>query len=663
MQMGKPYDSEEGFAVTAAVNAIMGGEAYATSAEMAKVHGAFERYDANKEHMLRVIRNHRKAAYSSDNAEYEGLTVFPMKFRDSLVDEELKSAARAAWDYALILGNEYGYRNGHVTCIAPTGTSGLVMDCDTTGIEPDFALVKFKKLVGGGYFKIVNQSIEPALKQLGYPQDQIQAIIDYNVGKQSLEGAPHINKQSLAKMGFGDEEFAAVEAVLPTVFELKYAFSKWTLGEDFCQETLGLSEEQLNDPSLNILAELGFSQEQIEEADEYVCGTMTIEGAPFLKQEHYAVFDTANKNGKKGERYIAYSGHIKQMAAAQPFISGAISKTINMPEEANLDDISSAYMDSWELMLKATALYRDGSKLSQPLSSTSDSDSVYAKLFDFKEDDDDEPARTDVDAEELQRAMYADSRKPYRRRLPAERHSITHKFDVGGHEGYITVGLYEDGSPGEVFITMSKEGSTLSGITNALSILLSISLQYGVPIEAIVKKFSHVRFEPSGITSNPEIPVAKSLVDYISRWMGLKFLDKDKAKVYHNSDLVEKAYDKGGSNHTVAVPVLSSDQKASGLIKFSKQAEKIDDKKDNSNVVIYKADSEQQHSAYSTDEGVKSSTKVNPGNLADFARKQEQMALKQNNEDAPMCSECGSVTIRNGACYKCLNCGSTTGCS
>lgn len=661
MQMGVPYDSEEGFAINAAVTAIMGGEAYATSAEMAKVLGTFERYEANKEHMLRVMRNHRRAIYSADDSEYEALTIKPMKFKSELVPANIVNAAKAAWDYALVLGQEYGYRNGHVTCLAPTGTSGLVMDCDTTGIEPDFALVKFKKLVGGGYFKIVNQSIEPALKKLGYPQDQIQAIIDYTVGKKSLVGAPGINPESLAAKGFTQKELGALETLMPSVFELKYAFNKWSLGEDFCIKTLGIDKARLDDPKFNMLKELGFTDKEIEAANEYVCGAMTIEGAPFLKQEHYAVFDTANKNGTKGKRYIAYSGHIKQMAAAQPYLSGAISKTINMPEEAVLEDIDTAYMDSWQLMLKATALYRDGSKLSQPLSTGGDNDSVYAKLFNFEEDEIDE---TKMTPEKVSEVIYKEVRKPYRRRMADERHSLTHKFEVAGHEGYITVGLYEDGQPGEIFITMNKEGSTLSGITNSLSLLMSISLQYGVPIETIVRKFSHVRFEPSGPTNNPEIPVAKSIIDYIARWLGLKFLPREKAMLYHTSELVERSYAEGGSNYTLTLPVAPQDKviKTEGLIKFTTptvvaEAEPIKEKEED--VVVYKTESKHEHSSYTAMQDAKP---VSAG-VADFAKMQQQMALKQNNEDAPMCTNCGSVTIRNGACYKCPDCGTTTGCS
>jgi len=655
MQMGLPYDSETGFAVTAAINAIMGGEAYATSAEMAANLGTFNMYPGNKKDFLRVIRNHRRAAYSADNSEYEGLTIKPFKFQSDLVEPYMTRAAREAWDYALFLGEEYGYRNAQVTCIAPTGTTGLLMDCDTTGIEPDFALVKFKKLVGGGYFKIVNQSLEPALKKLGYPSDQIRGIIDYVVGAKTLEGAPYINTDSLKKKGFAEEQLAAIEAVLPSVIELKYAFSKWTIGEEFITKTLGISADKLKDSDFDLLAEMGFSEDQIEAASEFACGTMTVEGAPYLKQEHYAVFDCANKCGTKGTRYIHYLGHLRQMAAAQPFLSGAISKTINLPEEATISDVEKAYIDSWQLMLKATALYRDGSKLSQPLSSVGSSDSVYAKLFNFSED-----AVDEFSIEKVQKAMQIESNRPLRRRLPSERNSITHKFVVGGHEGYVTVGLFEDGTPGEIFMTMSKEGSTLSGIVNALAVSLSLNLQYGVPLETLINTFVNVRFEPNGISNNAEIPLAKSIIDYIGRWLGLKFLPREKAKQYHNAELVDKAYSIQGSNTKLHLPEFASSDDS--VIKFSS-------KDTNSQVLVMQT--EKMEGTYRSDapesiaKGVKAATGSTPtaDSLAAFQKSQQQLANGMNNSSAPMCAECGAITMKNGSCYKCPDCGSTTGCS
>ena len=473
MRQGIPYDSEEGYAMTGAITAILGGESYAASAEMSCILGSFDRYEANKKHMLKVMRNHRRAAYNVSSSEYEELTITPVGIDHSNIkDENLSISAKESWDYALMLGEKYGYRNAQSTVIAPTGTIGLVMDCDTTGIEPDFALVKFKKLVGGGYFKIVNQSVEPALKNLGYTQNQIQEIIGYIVGNATLNNAPYVNTLILRQKGFTEEVLAKIEASLHSAYDLRSVFSKWNLGEEFCKEVLKMNDAQLNDKSFDILNHLGFNNDEIKLAEEFVVGTMTIEGAPHIKDEHLAVFDCANKCGEKGQRFISTNGHLMQMAAAQPFISGAISKTVNLPENATIDDVEEAYVKGWEIMLKANALYRDGSKLSQPLNSNS-ADS-YSKLFIFDD--------VEVESQDLQRVIIQESNKPVRRHLPRDRHSITHKFTVAGHEGYITVGMFEDGQPGEVFITMSHAGSTLSGIMDAFAISLSLNLQYGVPL-------------------------------------------------------------------------------------------------------------------------------------------------------------------------------------
>ena len=639
MQMGLPYDSEEGRAISAAITAILGGEAYATSAELASVLGPFPRYAENRKDMLRVIRNHRHAVYDARPSDYEKLEVIPQGIKEEYCPENMITAARSSWDKALDLGKKYGYRNAQVTVIAPTGTIGLVMDCDTTGVEPDFALVKFKKLVGGGYFKIANQSLRPALRKLAYADEQITEMINYVNGTASLLGAPAINRESLQQKGFGDEQLAAVEAQLHGVFELNFAFNKWSLGEDFCKDGLGLSQEQLNDPQLNVLAAIGFTQEEIAQADEYICGTKTIEGAPQLKAEHYAVFDCANRCGKRGERYIHYLGHIKMMGAVQPFISGAISKTINLPEEATIADFENAYKESWQQMIKANALYRDGSKLSQPLNTGS---GQFDALFDFTD------MEKDLAVEQLQEELTRVIRKPFRRRLPEERHSITHKFSVGGHEGYITVGLYDEGVPGEIFIKMSKEGSTLSGIMDSLALSISLNLQYGVPLEVIVSKFSHTRFDPAGMTTNKEIPLAKSIIDYIARWLAIKFLDQAKASQYHNPELVEMAY-KHGSKLIMRIPKIGEH-----LVDDIDQ-----DVKDPESAIS------QQLKAHATQEYAKQVVGVQEvaETAGALAKLQANLALRQNNEDAPMCGGCGSVMIRNGSCYKCLECGATSGCS
>ncbi len=575
MQAGIPYDSEKGRAICAALSAILTGESYAASAEMAKELGSFPGYEENRQDMLRVIRNHRRATAPSSEianrksqiANYEGLEIPPVEIdttqfsnSDPLLSSTLLHAAQECWDRALALGERHGFRNAQSTVIAPTGTIGLLMDCDTTGVEPDFALVKFKKLAGGGYFKIANQSLEPALRNLGYSNSEIHDILRYVLGTLSLEGAPHVNRATLKRAGFTEDELHKIEERLPAVFELSFAFSPWSVGAQTLAR-LGIAESEWQSPGFNLLHKLGFSRKQIIEASDVICGRGTIEGAPLLKPEHLPVFDCANKCGRIGVRYIPVEGHIRMMAAAQPFISGAISKTINLPNEATVEDIKNSYFLSWKLGLKANALYRDGSKLSQPLNIKSDQD------LDNKTDAEDEDAvnaaREEI-ATEVASAAVAASRttgvspvssdrgtgaspvrsdnissapmppiekiieriveRPLRRRLPDTRNAKTHKFDVQGHEGYITVGLYDDGSPGEVFITMAKEGSTIGGLMDTIATLVSVSLQYGVPVESLVRKFEHVRFEPSGMTRNPEIPMAKSLIDYIFRWLAMEFI-------------------------------------------------------------------------------------------------------------------------------------------
>lgn len=637
MRQGVAYDSERGFAITGALTAIMTGEAYATSAEMAKVLGTFERYNVNKRHMLKVIRNHRRAAYNVPANDYEALTVKPMGISADYSPEYLREAAQVAWDYALMLGERHGYRNAQTTVIAPTGTIGLLMDCDTTGIEPDFALVKFKKLVGGGYFKIVNQSIEPALETLGYSRAQIDEIITYVLGAQTLENSPYINTKTLAQKGFTAKEIGAVEGLLATMMDIRYAFTKWSLGEEFLSKTLKLSAEDID--SGDILGKLGFTDDQIQAANEYICGTSTIEGAPHLKAEHLPVFDCANKCGN-GKRFIAAAGHIKQMAAAQPFITGSISKTINLPEEATFEDVEAAYKLSWELMLKSNALYRDGSKLSQPLN-TANADSALAKLFMF---DEEEQIDETKGVEHVQEMLSIANNTPVRKKLPSERHSITHKFSVGGHKGFITVGLYENGSPGEVFITMDKEGSTLSGIMDGLTYTVSIALQYGVPLESIIKKFVHTRFEPSGMTGNSEIPMAKSLIDYIGRYLALRFLPRERASMYHNSELIDRSYI-SGSNSRVLIPVINgkgyTEVKYNRDAHFSQLAQEL----------------EQGRQVVKTE--VREVETVSTINVAPKFDKKNVV----NDSSAPMCDNCGGGMRRSGSCYVCTECGSTSGCS
>lgn len=671
MKMGLPYDSDEARGVTGALTAIMTGDSYAASAEMAKAVGTFERYEANKEDMLRVIRNHRRVAYSVTPSEYENLSTIPQGIDPSKTPPYLLNAARESWDKALALGEEFGYRNAQVTVIAPTGTIGLVMDCDTTGFEPDFALVKFKKLVGGGYFKIVNQSVEPALTSLGYDEYQVHDILKYVLGSASLTGAPHINRQSLKEKGFTDEKLDAIETQLSSAFSITFLFNQYVLGAEFIESILPGVDYAA--PTFNLLQELGFTQDEIEAANEYICGSMTVEGAPHLKEEHYAVFDCANKCGSKGKRYIAPMGHVRMLAAGQPFISGSISKTVNLPEDASIQEIQDIYMSSWKLGLKCNALYRDGSKLSQPLSTSSDSDDVYSKLFTFDEEgeatDEAEVTPITVSRAVQQEATTAQAITQLlpRRKMPLERVSITHKFEIGGHEGYITASLFEDGTPGEIFLTMNKEGSTLSGIMDAWAISLSLNLQYGVPLQVLINKYSHVRFEPSGMTNNKNIPMAKSIVDYLSRWLALKFLDTDTAKRYHTAELVDRAM---GNGDLKAVDVMKiykhhgpEEVKEQVSVSHSKtvtetitKTRTVEDETDTGELAPVEAKIQEIEQSEIPPARVEVDLEM-------LRKEQAQQAMKQNNEDAPLCPDCGSVMIRNGACYKCLDCGATTGCS
>ncbi|MFT4261411.1 MAG: vitamin B12-dependent ribonucleotide reductase [Candidatus Woesearchaeota archaeon] len=515
MVQGLAYDSDKGRAVAGAISSIMGGESYATSAEIASVKGPFERYPHNKESMMRVMRNHRRAAYNERPSEYEGLTVKPVGINQEVCPSYLASAAKNAWDKAINLGEQHGFRNAQVTVIAPTGTIGLVMDCDTTGVEPDFALVKFKKLAGGGYFKIVNQSVPPALKNLGYSDEEVDKIIKYAIGSGNLKDSPHINIESLKEKGFTDEKISAIEASLPTSFELKYAFTKWTLGDDFLEE-LGFSEEQINNPSLNVLEALGFSKKEITEAEEYICGTMTVEGAPGLKEEHLSVFDCANKCGKKGQRFISVMGHIKMMAAVQPFISGAISKTINMDKDCSIKEVEDAYMDSWKLMIKAVALYRDSSKLSQPLNASSEDE---AELLMLQQEDDIDETITPKQINDL-----AISKQ---RKLPAKRYGFVQGAVVGGQKVYLRTGEYEDGTLGEIFLDTYKEGASYGALLNCFAVAVSKGLQHGVPLSEFVESFTFTRFEPSGmVAGHPSIKSATSILDYVFRVLGYEYLGR-----------------------------------------------------------------------------------------------------------------------------------------
>ncbi len=546
MTSGIPYDSDEGRAICAALTAIMTGVSYATSAEMAAELGAFPEYDKNATSMLRVMRNHRRAAYG-DRDGYEKLSVNPVPLvHADLRQTALGEHAKAAWDRAIELGEEHGFRNAQATVIAPTGTIGLVMDCDTTGIEPDFALVKFKKLAGGGYFKIINAAVPEALRTLGYSEAQIAEIDAYAVGHGNLNQAPGVNPSTLKAKGFTDEKIAQLNGALKQAFDIKFVFNKWTLGEDFMKSALGFTGEQLGDPSFEVLPALGFTKKEIEAANIHVCGAMTLEGAPFLKTEHYAVFDCANPCGKIGKRYLSVESHIRMMAAAQPFISGAISKTINMPNEATVEDAKNAYMLSWKLALKANALYRDGSKLSQPLN---------ASLIADNDDEEDEAVETLVAQPAAARAAQVTERIVERivervvrdrEKLPNRRKGYTQKAIVGGHKVYLRTGEFDDGRLGEIFIDMHKEGAAFRAMMNNFAIAISLGLQYGVPLDEYVEAFTFTKFEPAGmVVGNDAIKNATSILDYVFRELAVSYLERRDLAHVDTSDFSNTALGRG----------------------------------------------------------------------------------------------------------------------
>ena len=707
MQMGIPYNSQSGFAIAGALTAILGGESYAASAEMAGEQKPFPRYEPNREHMLRVIRNHRRAAYNEST--YEGLSVKPVGIDPDECPSDMLKAAREAWDKALDLGEKHGFRNAQVTVLAPTGTIGLIMDCDTTGVEPDFALVKFKKLSGGGYFKIINQSIPPALTKLGYNSDQIDDIVNYVVGHKTLVGAPGVNHDTLKDKGFTDEVLQMLEAGLENAFELKFAFNKFSLGEEFCRNVLGFSDDQLNDWSFDMLVELGFTRAEIEAANEYVCGSMTVEGAPHLKAEHLPVFDCANKCGKKGQRYISAEGHIRMMAAAQPFLSGAISKTINLPGDATVKEVNDAYWLSWNLALKANALYRDGSKLSQPLNSSS-GDSAAAILEASLEDELTEPTRTNPNEPELV-SMLAPSRHEEieqlatklvyryiakRRTMPGRRKGYTQKARVGGHKVYIRTGEFEDGQLGEIFIDMHREGAAFRSLMNCFAIAISLGLQYGVPLEEFVEAFVFTRFEPNGsVQGHENIKMSTSVIDYIFRELALSYLGRTDLVQVKPEDLrgdsvgkpsqmpdFDEEEEKGDFDGHVPGAAYA-DHAGTGFSKGSEQATLPFDggaatgspthRIEVANKLSQAAVADPATSARTTPSKSTATPRTTP-NQPEPTRttavatttnvdEQRRVARLKGYEGDP-CTNCSSFTmVRNGVCLKCDTCGETSGCS
>ncbi|MBT8485574.1 MAG: adenosylcobalamin-dependent ribonucleoside-diphosphate reductase [Phycisphaerales bacterium] len=736
MQAGIPYDSDAGRAICAAISATLTGRSYAASALMAAEHGAFAGFADNRESMLRVIRNHRRAAYgtSRTSTEYEDLAIRPVPIDHELFRSgdvtlanamDLLERATRAWDDALKWGKEYGYRNAQTTVIAPTGTIGLLMDCDTTGVEPDFALVKFKKLAGGGYFKIANESLRPALTALSYGPDKRDDIVRYVMGALSVDvpmPESHADadggtfREFLESKGYRSEDLITLENQLPTVFELGFAFGAWSMPAHVL-ETLGIDpEDARGDASFNGLVALGLSRATIDDLNREICGTQTIEGAPHLRDEHLPVFDCANACGKIGRRFIATEGHIRMMAAAQPFITGAISKTINLPKEADVEDIASAYWLSWELGLKANALYRDGSKLSQPLSARTDADdieedeeAVEAALGEVStavaeaaavissSETSSEPilgpaaasptslagqvsqasqARqvsqvsqisplADEEPRYVEKIVERIIERPMRRRLPDTRTSLTHRFNVAGHEGYLTVGLYASGAPGELFITMSKEGSTIGGLMDSLGTAISVALQYGVPVESLVNKFAHQRFEPMGMTANRDIPFAKSLVDYIFRWLGMEFIPgyrEANAPQRATTETAEerpapsvkedKRWSRNGSGSDTDATSPRASTLATPVTPAAGEA-RIDT---TPTPPVAGAGSVIASVVSSESTTVETHATVAVARVID----QSNAAMQS---DAPACDVCGAITVRNGTCYKCLNCGNSMGCS
>ena len=644
MRQGIAYDSDEGRAIAGAMTSLLTGLSYATSAEIAGVTGPFPKYFENRDAMLRVIRNHRVAAYNG--TDYDNITTKVMGIDADLAPEDLLAAGRQAWDKAIEDGEVNGFRNAQASVLAPTGTIGLLMDCDTTGVEPDFALVKFKKLAGGGYFKIVNQSVAPALTRLGYRIEKIHDIVEYIVGTSSIVDAPHINTESLLETGFNDEDLIKLATTLPGVFELRHGFNVFTFGEETLQR-LGFTVDEYTSWDFDLLRALGFTREQIAEANDIICGRQTIEGAPYIADKHLSVFDTANRNGKYGQRFIHHNGHIKMMAAAQPFISGAISKTINMPNEVTTEDIEQAYHLSWDLGLKAMAIYRDGSKAVQPLNSTADEG----------EDNEDEASEITAAIEQKKTIhwgnlpagtspsqAYAQGMPPPRFLLPARRDGYLQEARVGGHKVYLRTGEYADGTLGEIFIDLAKEGATLKGILSCFAIAVSKGLQYGVPLEEFVDTFTFQTFEPRGMVEGHEhIKMSNSIIDYVFRALGVEYLKRDELAQVPPDRESEMAAPPKGLAVEAGIQLDLSDAAAESDV----------------DVVARAAEFVESPNSTMPEPVKEKVAAVVVGGEPDVA----SAALASAMGDAPVCSNCGHMTIRNGSCYVCLTCGDTTGCS
>ncbi len=670
MNMGHSYDSDKGRAICGALTALMTGVSYATSAEIAGELGTFDGYKRNAKHMLRVIGNHRNAAYGKTTG-YKQLSIKPVALdHANCPDQSLIELAKTAWDEALELGKKHGYRNAQTTVIAPTGTIGLVMDCDTTGIEPDFALVKFKKLAGGGYFKIINRSVPAALEGLGYSSALIEEIISYAVGHGSLGNAPGINHTTLVGHGFGQAEIDKVEAALPSAFDIRFVFNQWTLGEEFCTKTLGIPAEKLNDPTFDLLKHLGFAKKDVELANDHVCGTMTLEGAPHLKEEHYNIFDCANTCGKRGKRFLSVNSHITMMAAAQSFISGAISKTINMQNDATIEDCQAAYELSWSLGIKANALYRDGSKLSQPLATALIEDDEEAEEILATGSAQEKAA---VLAEKIvEKVIVKEIIKSHREKLPARRKGYTQKAVVGGHKVYLRTGEYEDGNLGEIFIDMHKEGAGFRAMMNNFAIAISVGLQYGVPLDEFVDAFTFTRFEPAGmVQGNDSIKNATSILDYIFRELAVSYLDRtDLAHVKPTGE----SFDDLGRGEQEGVRNFSevSDGKASKSLEVLRQISSTGylRKRVPQELIVLQGGVGATALGTSVDPTATLKTLVPEASVTEELRSGLPMQMDDRSKakiqgyEGDPCGECGNYTlVRNGTCMKCNTCGGTSGCS
>ena len=667
MNMGYGYDSDEGRALCGALTAIMTGVSYATSAEMARELGPFPKYDKNADHMLRVIRNHRNAALGNTEG-YEELAIKPVPLDcDNCPDQDLVMLAQSSWNNALAEGEKYGFRNAQTSVIAPTGTIGLVMDCDTTGIEPDFALVKFKKLAGGGYFKIINRSVPAALEKLGYGSAHIEEIISYAVGHGSLGNAPGINHTSLIGHGFGPAEIEKIEAALESAFDIRFVFNQWTLGAEFCTGVLGIPAEKLNDPSFDLLRHLGFSKKDIDIANDHVCGTMTLEGAPHLREEHYNIFDCANPCGKKGKRYLSVNSHIYMMAAAQSFISGAISKTINMPNDATIEDCQQAYELSWSLGVKANALYRDGSKLSQPLAAALvEDDDEAAEILESGSAQE----KAAVLAEKIvEKVVVKEIVKSHREKMPERRKGYTQKAIVGGHKVYLRTGEYSDGALGEIFIDMHKEGAGFRAMMNNFAIAVSVGLQYGVPLEEFVDAFTFTKFEPAGmVQGNDSIKNATSILDYIFRELAVSYLDRtDLAHVKPEG----AAFDDLGSGQDEGIRNVKelSEDNASKSLEVLKQISSSGylRKRLPRELVVLQGGQTSGNLAMSETAAVVADVPQQTAETATIATATSMDArtkAKMQGYEGDPCGDCGNYTlVRNGTCMKCNTCGATSGCS